>query len=80
MTVKNLSVVLSFNARKAIPHNTGLINSVATAAQPAGTKRRSQVTGQVTGHRLQGIGHRLQGTGHRAQVTENAVKTVKTLH
>ena len=33
MTVKNLSVVLSFNARKAIPHNTGLINSVATAAQ-----------------------------------------------
>ena len=42
---------------------------------PAGTKRRSQVTGQVTGHRSQGTGyraqvtgHRLQGTGHRAQV------------
>ena len=48
----------------------------------AGTKRRSQVTGQgtghraqvtghrsqVTGHRAQGTGHRLQGTGHRAQV------------
>ena len=33
MTVKNLSVVLSFNARKAIPHNTGLIKSVAKAAQ-----------------------------------------------
>ena len=29
--VKNLWVVLSFNARKAIPHNTGLINNVATA-------------------------------------------------
>ena len=28
--VKNLWVVLSFNARKAIPHNTGLINNVAT--------------------------------------------------
>ena len=42
----------------------------------AGTKRRSQVTGQVTGHRAQvtgyraqGTGHRLQGTGHRSQVT-----------
>ena len=40
---------------------------------PAGTKRRSQGTGQVTGHRA-------QVTGHRAQGTENAVKTVKTLH
>ena len=29
--VKNLWVVLSFNARKAIPHNTGLINNVATS-------------------------------------------------
>ena len=37
-------------------------------AKAAGTKRRSQVTGQVTGHRPQGTGHRLQGTGHRAQV------------
>ena len=57
----------------------------------AGTKRRSQVraqvTGyrsghrsQVTGHKSQVTGHRLQGIGHRAQVTENAVKTVKTLH
>ena len=32
---------------------------------------------QVTGHRS---GHRAQVTGYRAQVTENAVKTVKTLH
>ena len=54
---------------------------------PAGTKRRSQVTGQGTGHRAQGTGHRAQvtghrsqGTGHRSQGTENAVKTVKTLH
>ena len=53
----------------------------------AGTKRRSQVTGQGTGHRAQGTGHRAQvtghrsqGTGHRSQGTENAVKTVKTLH
>ena len=40
--------------------------------EPAGTKRRSQVTGhraQVTGHRSQGTGHRAQGTGHRAQGT-----------
>ena len=36
--------------------------------EPAGTKRRSQVTGQVTGHRSQVTGHRAQGTGHRAQV------------
>ena len=39
---------------------------------PAGTKRRSQVTGhrvQVTGHRSQGTGHRSQGTGYRAQGT-----------
>ena len=38
-------------------------------ASPAGTKRRSQVTGQVTGHRSQVTGHRAQGTGHRSQVT-----------
>ena len=36
---------------------------------PAGTKRRSQVTGQGTGHRAQGTGHRAQVTGHRAQGT-----------
>ena len=36
----------------------------------AGTKRRSQVTGQGTGHRSQGTGHRAQGTGHRAQKTQ----------
>ena len=29
--VKNLWVVLSFNARKAIPHNTKMINNVAKA-------------------------------------------------
>ena len=38
-------------------------------SQSAGTKRRSQVTGQVTGHRLQGTGHRSQVTGHRSQGT-----------
>jgi len=32
--VKNFRVVLSFNARKAIPHNTGLINNVVTASSP----------------------------------------------
>ena len=36
--------------------------------KPAGLKCRSQVTGQVTGHRLQATGHksqvRLQATGH----------------
>ena len=37
---------------------------------PAGTKRRSQVTGQVTGHRAQVTGYRAQGTGHRAQKTQ----------
>ena len=37
--------------------------------KPAGTKRRSQVTGQGTGHRAQGTGHRAQVTGHRAQGT-----------
>ena len=41
---------------------------------------RSQVRAQGTGHRSQVTGHRAQGTGHRAQVTENPVKTVKTLH
>ena len=35
----------------------------------AGTKRRSQVTGQGTGHRAQVTGHRAQVTGHRAQGT-----------
>ena len=73
---------------------THLGDVVYHRVKPAGTKRRSQVTGQVTGHRSQGTGHRsqvtghraqvtghrLQGTGHRAQGTENAVKTVKTLH
>ena len=29
--IKDLWVVLSFNARKAIPHNTKMINNVATA-------------------------------------------------
>ena len=29
--IKNLWVVLSFNARKAIPHNTKMIKNVATA-------------------------------------------------
>ena len=47
---------------------------------PAGTKCRSQVRSQGTGHRSQGTEHRAQVTGHRAQGTENAVKTVKTLH
>ena len=42
--------------------------SFEVGAVSAGTKRRSQVTGQVTGHRAQVTGHRLQVTGHRAQV------------
>ena len=42
---------------------------------PAGTKRRSQ----VTGYRSQVTGHRAQVTGHRSQVTENSIKKV-TLH
>ena len=45
---------------------------------PAGTKRRSQVTGhrsQVTGHRSQVTDYRLQVTGYRSQVTENATKS-----
>ena len=37
---------------------------------PAGTKHRSQVRSQGTGHRAQGTGHRAQGTGHRAQKTQ----------
>ena len=44
-------------------------------SSPAGTKRRSQ----VTGHRSQVTGHRSQVTGHRLQVTENSIKKV-TLH
>ena len=37
--------------------------------EPAGLKYRSQVTGQVTGHRSrsQVTGHRSQVTGHRSQ-------------
>ena len=41
---------------------------------------KTQVTGHRSGRRAQGTGHRSQVTGHRAQGTENAVKTVKTLH
>ena len=57
-----------------------LLRTPSSVLATAGTKRRSQVTGQVTGHRAQVTGHRSQVTGYRAQVTENAVKTVKTLH
>ena len=56
--------------------NAGHRSQVRSQVRSQGTGHRAQ----GTGHRLQGIGHRLQGTGHRAQVTENAVKTVKTLH
>ena len=44
-------------------------NILTRATRTAGTKRRSQVTGQVTGHRAQVSGHRAQGTGHRSQGT-----------
>ena len=53
-------------------------NVLPIKQNPNGLPLRRQV--QNAGHRSQVTGHRLQGTGHGAQVTENAVKTVKTLH
>ena len=54
-----------------------VVNNKEHVQCSAGTKRRSQVTGQgtghraqVTGHRAQGTGYRAQGTGHRAQKTQ----------
>ena len=56
---------------------TVTISLAATAmnennCRTAGTKRRSQVTGQVTGHRSQGTGHRAQVTGHRLSLVSRS--------
>ena len=42
-----------------------LVGSIKIACVPAGLKCRSQITGQVTGHRSD---YRPQVTGHRPQV------------
>ena len=69
MEFVNILLQIEAKAVKNIRRHFFNLAVIVNWKMAAGTKRRSQVTGQGTGHRLQVTGHRAQVTGHRAQVT-----------